>query len=256
MSIPSLDLSQFFVFTLVLVRTSAVVMTVPVLGASGVPRQVRVFLSIAIALLLTPAQLGGQLAIPTTLLGYLITLGCETLLGLVLGLGVMIVMSGVQLAGQIISQLGGMSLAEALNPDLDSNVPLLSQALNMFALAIFVVIGGHRLVLGGLLDTFVAMPAGTGAPLASFSQTLVTLLAQSCDLGVRIAAPCTVALLISNVVLGLITRTLPQLNVLSFGFGIGALMTFAALSVSLATMAWVLQGQIDQSWQLIQEMWE
>ena len=52
-----------------------------------------------------------------------------------------------------------MSLAEVLNPDLDTDVPMMSQLLNMFALAIFVTIGGHRLVLGGLMDTFVAMPA-------------------------------------------------------------------------------------------------
>jgi len=252
---PPLDLTQFFVFTLVLVRTSALVMTVPVLGGTGVPSQVRVLLSMALALLVTPAQLGGQLSMPSTLLGYVITLGCETLLGLVLGLGVMIILSGVQLAGQIIGQLGGMSLAEVLNPDLDTDVPLLSQVLNMFALAIFVTIGGHRLVLGGLLDTFIAMPAGTGTPLASFSETLVTLVAQSCELGIRIAAPCTVALLLANVVLGLITRTLPQLNVLSFGFGLGALVTFAALSVSLGTVAWVLQAEIDQAWQLMREMW-
>ncbi len=218
--IPPFDLTQFFVFTLVLFRTSALVMTVPVLGGANVPSQVRVFLSMALALLVTPAQLGGQFSMPTTLLGYVITLGCETLLGLVLGLGVMIILSGVQLAGQIISQLGGMSLAEVLNPDLDTDVPLLSQVLNMFALAIFVTIGGHRMVLGGLLDTFIAMPAGTGTPMASFSETLVTLVALSCELGVRIAAPCTAALLLSNVVLGLITRTLPQLNVLSFGFGL------------------------------------
>jgi flagellar biosynthetic protein FliR len=176
-------------------------------------------------------------------------------LGLVLGLGVMIFLSGIQLAGQIIGQLGGMSLAEVLNPDLDSDVPLISQVLNLFALAIFVTIGGHRLVLGGLLDTFIAMPAGTGTPLASFSETLVTLVAQSCELGIRVAAPCTVALLLSNIVLGLITRTLPQLNVLSFGFGIGALVSFSALSVSLGTMAWILQAELDQAWQLICEMW-
>ena len=252
---PPLDLTQFFVFTLVLFRTAALVMTVPVLGGTGVPAQARVMLSMALALLVTPSQLGHTPPMPSTLLGFVITLGCETLLGLVLGLGVMIILSGVQLAGQIISQLGGMSLAEVLNPDLDTDVPLLSQVLNMFALAIFVTIGGHRLVLGGLLDTFIAMPAGTGTPLASFSETLVTLLAQSCELGIRIAAPCTVALLLANVVLGLITRTLPQLNVLSFGFGLGALVTFAALSVSLATVAWILQAEIDQAWELIREMW-
>src|SRR6202000_2663703 len=103
--------------------------------------------------------------------------------------------------GQVIGQLGGMSLAEVLNPDLNSDVPMMSQVLNLFALAIFVTIGGHRLVLSGLMDTFVAMPAGTGTPLASFSETLVTLVAESCELGIRVAAPCTVALLLSNVVL-------------------------------------------------------
>ena len=163
---PPLDLTQFFVFTLVLVRTSAVVMTVPVLGAhAGFPSQVRVFLSMALAFaLVTPSQLGGQLSMPSTLLGLVIAAqAARHCWAQFWGLGVMIILSGVQLAGQIISQMGGMSLAEVLNPDLDTDVPLLSQVLNMFALAIFVTIGGHRMVLGGLLDTFAAMPARLSA---------------------------------------------------------------------------------------------
>ena len=55
--VPPFDLTQFFVFTLVLVRTSALLMVVPVFGRRSVPSQVRVFLSLALALLITPAQL-------------------------------------------------------------------------------------------------------------------------------------------------------------------------------------------------------
>jgi flagellar biosynthetic protein FliR len=241
----SLNLDHFITFTLVLVRTSGLVIAAPIYGGSDVPAQVRVFLAFALALLMTPGQLAAPVPAPETLVGYAVLVGGEVVVGLVLGLGIMILLSGMQLAGQIVGQLSGMSLAEVFSPTADANLPLFSQVLYLFTLAVFVAIGGHRLVMGGLLDTFAAMPPGSATLSASTADAMTTLVVQSFSLGIRAVAPVTVALLLTTIVMGIISRTLPQLNVMSFGFGVSALATLGTLWVSLGSIAWIFQEQIE-----------
>ena len=74
---------------------------------------------------------------------------------------------------------------------------------------------------------------------------MTSLLAESFVLGIRAAAPAMVALLLATLVLGLVSRTLPQLNVMVLGFGFNALASMAALGVSLGAAAWIFQDQLE-----------
>ena len=238
-------LEQFLTFSLVFARMSGLVMTAPILGASEVPLRVRALLAFALALVIAPTQAtAGDLSAVGSI-GYFLAIAGEVMIGVALGIGLMLLLAGMQTAGQIISQMSGMSLAEVFNPSLDAEVPLFSQLLYFFALAIFVSIGGQRLMMAAMLDTFVTIPAGTASLDNNLAETLTTLMGQSLSLGVRAAAPAATALLLATLVLGLIGRTLPQLNVLSFGFGINAVVTFAAVSLSLGAIAWVFQEQLE-----------
>jgi flagellar biosynthesis protein FliR len=248
-----LDFTQhhLFIFLLVLVRTSGLILAGPPFGSSEIPAQVRVFLAVTLAVLIYPAQMQTPLDPPLTLVGYLPAIGAELFVGFLLGSGTVLLFSGVQLAGQIVGQMSGMTLADLYSPGFDANVPLLSQLLYMVALAIFLLSGGHRLAMTGFLDTFVAIPPGSMSLSTSLADTSVTLLVQSFSLGIRIAAPATAALLLASLVLGIISRTLPQLNVMALGFGLNALATFGMLAASLAGMAWLLQDEIETTLRVV-----
>jgi len=77
------------------------------------------------------------------------------------------------------------------------------------------------------------------------TEAMTSLLTQSFVLGVRAAAPAMVALLLATLVLGLVSRTLPQLNVMALGFGFNVLATLGALSISLGAAAWAFQDQVE-----------
>ena len=126
-------------------------------------------------------------------------------------------------------------------------MPLFSRLLSLLVLAIFVAIGGHRIVMAGLLDTFQTIPPGSACAPDSLFQTLIDLVTQSFALGIRAAAPLVTALLLANLVLGLISRTLPQLNVLVIGFGLNTMLASGALILSLGTAAWVFGDQIGSA---------
>lgn len=240
----AIDLASLQVFVLTLARISGVVMLAPPLGGAGVPVRVRALLAVALALVVLPVAWTEGLALPATLPGYLVVIAGELLIGLALGLGILILFSGLQIAGQLIGTVGGMQAADIFSPGLDASVPLFSQVLYQFALAIFLVVGGHHLVLAGLLDTFVALPPGTGGVSEDLAGTLATLAGQSFALGVRVAAPVTASLLMATLVMGLISRTLPQLNILLVGFGVNAFVTFGVLALSLGSVAWVFADHI------------
>ncbi len=246
-----LALEHFVIFTLVLARVSGLVMTAPIYGTTDIPMQVRGLLAVALAVLVTPTQCAVPQADPGSIVNYLVMAGGELMVGAALGLGIVVLLSGIQVAGQIIGQMSGMSLADVFNPGFDDQVPVFSQLLYYVTLAIFVILGGHRRLMDGLLGTFATFPPGQLRVPDTIGETVASLLTQSFVLGIRAAAPAMVALLLTTLVLGFISRTLPQLNILAFGFSLSALVTFCTLAISLGTMAWIFQQQIEPALDIV-----
>jgi flagellar biosynthesis protein FliR len=238
--------SAVLLFTLILVRTSGIVVVAPIFGTSEVPPTIRALLAIAMAALIFPVQASTVRAVvPDSLIELTLMLIAETLIGIILGLGVKVLFSAFQLTGHVIGQLGGMSLADVFNPGFDDNLPLFSQVLYLVTLAVYAIVGGHRLLIGGLLDTFATIPPGTAVIPSEGLELMTNLLSESFELGLRAAAPATVALLTATIVLGLVSRALPQLNILALGFGFNAIVTFGILAVSLGAVCWLLQEELE-----------
>jgi flagellar biosynthetic protein FliR len=244
---PLLDFGSGYVllFTLVLVRVSGIVLVAPIFGTNEIPSQIRALLVVALTLLITPTISTPPPSMPRSLVDFGLICTGELLVGLLLGLGITVFFTAFQVAGSMIGQLSGMSLGDVFNPALDESVPLFSHLLHLLTTAVYVLIGGHRLLLGGLLDTFVALPPGSALVPVGIEQLLVDLLSEAFGLGLRAAAPAASALLLATIVLGLISRSLPQLNVLALGFGLNAMVTFSVLSVSLAGAAWLVQDRLE-----------
>ena len=128
-------------------------------------------------------------------------------------------------------------------------------------MAVFVCIGGHRMLMAGLLDTFEEIPPGafarwevpgfqttppgSGAFKDSIAETIAVLLTQSFLLGIRASAPVVAAVPLSILVIGLIGRTVPQLNIMMVGCGINSMLALAVMSLTLGAAAWAFQEQIE-----------
>jgi flagellar biosynthetic protein FliR len=235
---------RLMLFVLVLCRVSGLVMIAPIYGSADVPMRLRALFALTLTLLVAPIQFGASPPPVTTLLDFAIYLAIELALGFVLGLGIWIYLQAFQLAGQVISQASGLSLADVFLPNLDTSIPVVAHLLDLCAMAVFVGLGGHRLAMEGFLQTFAAIPPGQGALGPEIVQTLTTVTAQSFQLGLRVAAPAMAALLLATVVLGLISRTLPQLNVMALGFGLNAMLGLAIVALSLGAAGWALQSDL------------
>lgn len=245
--------SAILLLPLVFARVAGLTLTAPIFGTNAVPIQIRGLLAVALTFLIAPLEwrvTGFRFdgAAP-----YVLALAGEAILGACLGLGVLVLTHGVTLAGELIGQVGGLGIAEVFDPAIEENVPLFSQLLFLLTIAIFLCIGGHRMVMAGLLDTFQTMPPG-GGEFGSLAAGFTTLVAQSFSLGIRAAAPAVTALLTATLILGMIGRTLPQLNVLSLGFGLNALAALVAFGLTLGIIAWAFQNQVQPALEPIFEL--
>ncbi len=251
------DLSrqQVLVFAFVLARVGGLTCFAPALDARFAPKSARLVLALAVTLLVAPvywtqpaapAGAGAQLLLP---------LCREAVLGLILGLTLLILVSGLRAAGQMIGQLSGMSMAEIIDPDSGSSSPLLGELFAILATAVFLVTGGHRQLLAGLLDTFAWMPPGQVGFSTGLVATLSEVAGHSLVLAVRVAAPVVVTLVLTALIVGLVARLAPQFNALASGLGVNSLVAWATLSLCLASVAWAFQDQtqfsLDTVWNAI-----
>jgi flagellar biosynthetic protein FliR len=243
-ALESFLVSRFMVFTLVLARVSALVATAPIFGSLALPRRVKALLAVMLSLLVTPIYLSTSLPPVERLPEYAHLMANEFLVGLLLGLGIHILFSGVQIAGQVVSHMSGLSLAEVADPAFNEDSSVISQFFYFLVLAVFVAVGGHRIVTEALLDTFSWAPPGHAALGDSFVEVLTSIITQSFALGIRAAAPLLAALLLATIVLGLISRTLPQINIIAIGFGLSSMTLLGVLFLSLGAIAWTFQGPV------------
>ena len=134
-----------------------------------------------------------------------------------------------------------MSLADVFNPGFDESVSIFT---HLVLLSDAGRVRGHRRAPPDDRSDARHVRLGPARPRRArrhYVDVLTGLMTQSFTLGVHAAAPMFVALLLSTMVLGLVGRTLPQINIIAVGFGLNSLLTLAMLLLSLGTVAWTFQ---------------
>ena len=245
------DTSRVLVFALVLTRVSGIAIMAPVFGGADIPMQVRALFVFGLTLLIMPSQWMAQVAEPTNLTLFAVLIVSELAIGLCLGLGIMIFFTGASLAGEMIAQIGGLSASQIFDPLSGDQSTILSRFCQYFAVAVFAAVGGLHVLVASLLDTFVTLPVGGLGFQPSIAYSLVLILGLSFNLALRMAAPVLVAVLITMLVMGLLGKTLPQLNLMSVGFGINSVVMLAVFSLSVGAGIWCFQEKIADVFQLL-----
>jgi flagellar biosynthetic protein FliR len=222
-------------------------------GAQSAPIRVRALLAVALSLLVLPMHVAPVAGAESLLTGDMNVLSfgrliaMEVVVGAMLGMGVMVLISGVQMAGQVVAQMSGMAIGELFDPGFDTSVSVFGQVFYYVTIALFVAIGGHTMAIEALLNTFAWAPPGQVALSGDYVDIMIGLLSQSFELALRAAAPLMIALLLSTIVLGLISRTMPQINVIVVGFSANALLTLGLCFFTIGSIAWVFQQPLQDA---------
>lgn len=243
---------------LVLTRLSLLLMAIPAVG-TGVPRRVLALLAITMTALLLPtvASTHDPQALPAVdhLPDLAIAVAREGLIGMLIGSTIQLIITGLQLGGEAITSTGGMQLGDAIDPTTRSSMPSLARFVGLMVTAVMFTVGGHRLLLGVLLDSFEAMPPGRVVFYDSMMTMVVDQLSAGMSAGIRVAAPVVAALLLSNVITGLISRTLPQINVLAIGLSINAMALLVVSALTIGSAGLIFQDELAGAMMALGELW-
>ncbi len=237
----ALDLSPAatYTFLLILVRSSAMLVSSPLLSHRGIPAQAKIGFAIFTSLVLVPVTRlpGGP---PETLGRIADDVFREALFGLGIGLAMNIVFIGLQMAARIIGLQVGFGLGAVFDPITGTEFGVFEQFYSLLATLVFFAINGHHLVIQSLAETLQAVPPGTFDPFALSPSGITSLVAGLTITAVRIAMPVMAALLLTDVGMGIVARTVPQVQILIVGapvkIGVGLLVLGAALPATMQLM--------------------
>jgi flagellar biosynthetic protein FliR len=236
--VPSL-LSHLEPFLLVVFRLSGLLIFAPILSSPLIPARARIMLIMMFALALYPSL---NLAPPRpvesiTLFTLAPMVVAETLIGLTIGLLAALPMYAVQLGGQVIGQQIGLGLAGIYNPALDTEADVIGQLLMFIALAIFTAIGGLEWTFLALAATFTHLPPGAAVTTLPPLDLMVGIVSSGFEMALRVAAPVLCIILLETIASAFLMKTLPQLNIMSLGFGIKVLLAVIVLVWSIGAIS-------------------
>lgn len=232
-----------FGFFLVLARISPLFVVAPLFSSTLLPAQVRTIIAVALSLGMTPIAMHGQ-TLPSDPLVVALLFVTNTLTGLGFALAVSAVIAAVNSAGALLDVIAGFSYGQLINPMDGTQGGTLTNLYAIVGLALFVAIGGDAWMLRGIEHTFVLVPL-TGAPKISSLAAGVDLAAGTIFVSaLELAAPALVALLVTDVAFGLVSRVVPQLNIFSVGFPLKIGVALLVVAASLPFLGGFLSSQV------------
>lgn len=236
MDFPLIPIEQFQVFLIVTSRVAGFVGAIPVVIAGQTPAQVKVAIVFTVSLLLFPLMAGGVAAVDFSPVAFTLLLVSEVLLGLLLGLVARLIFTAVEFGATVIGYQMGFAAANVFDPAGQRQVALVSQFQNVFAIMIFLAINGHHIFLQTAVMSYELLPPGQLDFSGQAVPYLMDLGSHMFAIGAQFSAPILAVLLLSGLILGVLARVFPQLNVflLSFPINIGTAFIVMALTLSMA----------------------
>ena len=219
-------------------RLAGLFLAAPMISSAMIPLRQRALLVMMLAAATYP-MLRGQLLLPQieTVADLLPIVVCELLLGLCMGLLAAMPILAMDAAGVISGQSMGFGLARVYNPEADIDTDVLGQLLVYIATGIFAVVGGVERLGSVLLTSFERVPIGAPVMAARPVETLLGSLSSGFELALRVSLPVIGTAALMMIVLGVMTKTLPQLNIMTVGFTIKILAGLAVLVFAAEAIA-------------------
>lgn len=258
-----MGLAQFLqwnlsLFLLVLSRWAGMVMLAPVFGARGLPGMVKLGFAISITVILYPLIQASNPQIPFELLPYIGILVKEVLIGLVIGFVIYAVTAVLEGAGQLIDLQMGFTMGASIDPVYGMQSPMMGNFQMVLATMILLATNAHHYLVAAMVKSYAYVPINPGG-LPQGIEFYIHLVRDVFSLSIQLALPVFGALVLADIGVGLLSRTVPQLNIFAVIFPVKVIFGFILLllavpffgeSVSMLfgkSMTWL--SQLYKGWQ-------
>ena len=209
---------QVAAFLLVLTRSSGIFFISPFFGSMNVSYRIRAMVAVAVAMILFPVVVKQYVIhAPETIIMFASTIAKELLIGWLIGLVGYITLSAISAAGKIMDMQVGFAVVSMMDPTTQQQTGLIGNFLYNLSIIYFLITNGHHIILGALSESFRVIPLDSMVWNDSLPQLMTDITAGLWLNGMKIALPVTFAILLTNVGMGILARTMPQMNIFVVG---------------------------------------
>ena len=246
MNLQLIPLEQVQVFFMCLARIAGFIGAMPVFSGAQAPARVKAGLTFMITLILCPLMQDSVPPLSFTPASYIVFIGAEVLIGMLIGLMARLIFTAVEYGGTVIGFQMGFAAANVFDPQNQRQISLVSQFQNVFAIFIFLGIGGHHMFLKAAVESYTILPPGGIDFSGEAIPYLMELSSRMFSLGVQFSAPVLAVLLLSGLILGILARTFPQGNVFLLSFPLNIGISFTVIGLTLNLVFITLSREFDE----------
>ena len=227
-------------FFLIVCRVGTVLMIAPIFGNRNAPAQVKIAFSLLLSLILLPLVTANVTSLPESMPLFLGLVAREIVIGGIVGFAVLLLFTALQSAGHIVGLQMGFSLANVINPVTADHASLLDQFYGLLAGLIFLIINGHHALILAIARTFDMVPLDRTGPILPAAPVLFGWAREILAIASRVSLPVMAALLLTDIALAVVARSVPQLNVFVVGMPAKLLVGFGMLVITLPVAAVIM----------------
>lgn len=228
---------------LVFARVAALFAVGPIIGDAYIPMPVKALLALAVSAILCPLAVAHQ-SLPPVDGWFLVLIAKETLVGLCMGFFVSLFFNGVRFGGELINRYAGFSAAENFDPDTNASVSPVGDIMHMLVVLLFLVADGHHYFFTALQRSYDIVPIGGFQTTPAFQLALAQGLNEMSVIAAAMSFPVLAAIMAITAAEGVITRAVPQINVMHISFAVKIVVSltvlYAGLPSAVAFMGTVL----------------
>lgn len=244
MELTNLDPGQIF---MAFMRVSGFVFAAPVLGSPVIPRLIKVWYSLLIALIMVPVVSSIGAVPPAETASFFVLAGREVMLGILMGMICSLFLHGVEFGGHLVGLQMGFAASTLFDPLSKNQVAVIGRFQGLLALVLFLILNGHHSMLQSLALSYKAVPPSLSGFGPRAGKDLIALGGTVFTIAIRTAIPALIALLLAQIGVGLLAKTLPQMNVFVIGFPVKIALGLFVIGITMPYFAYVLSKSINEA---------
>lgn len=237
MDVLGFSAGQFFAAMLLMVRVGSLFIYVPIFSHPYLPVKVKAAVTMVITVSLAYAGIAGTVIPPQGLMEMILMVAREAAIGLMIGLTMQILFLAVLFGGQVVGVQMGMNMASMMDPQFKVSVSEVASIYYYGALLLFLAVGGDRMILEALVGNIHSLPLGRAHVPPSAVKALVYWTGEIFNTGFMLVAPVLSSLFCTSILLGILARSVPQMNMLMLGYSLK--IAIGLIIMALAMPAWV-----------------
>ena len=230
------DLNQLLIFFLVFLRAAAFLISGPLLAVKGIPVQVKVALAFILSLLVFPGLHAQGVSLPGSSILFILQAAGEVAVGIGLGFTANLILILFRMAGHLIDLQIGFGMSGLFDPSTATQNTVIAHFMYFFSLVIFMTMDGHHSLILALAKSYQLVPLNTASFSGTAADFLIRAFAGTFALSVQVAVPILAVLVITDIALGIIARTAPQMNIFMLGLPFKVLFGLLVLSITIPVM--------------------